>query len=170
MASANLAYRLINAVFTEEASEILSSAAKKEDVHPNVNSALSDLPERIEKEDEVEKDKLKFALKLRKFFLGFTEAKFVKGDKLSSIGGEWKSETGTVFQINVIKNKLTATWKEKLISYEYDWKLEGEIFNNSSVITIYKKEYSFSKSEYEYRKKGEGFLFCIGDGSTVKFI
>ncbi|KKQ31917.1 MAG: hypothetical protein US45_C0037G0011 [Candidatus Nomurabacteria bacterium GW2011_GWA1_37_20] len=170
LASANLAYRLMNAGFTEEATTILNSAMEKESVHPNVNSALSDLPKRIEKEDETEKGKIKSALDLRKFFLGFTEAKFVKSDKLSGISGEWKSEIGTIFQLSVSSNNLTATWKEKLISYEYDWKFEGEIFNNSSVLTIHEKEYSFSKSEDEYRKKGRGFLFCTNDGNTIKFI
>ena len=156
LASANLAYRLMNAGFTEEAATILNSATEKENVHPNVNSALSDLPKRIEKEDETEKGKIKFALDLRKFFLGFTEAKFIKSDKLSGISGEWKSEIGTIFQLSISLNNLTATWKEKLISYEYDWKFEGEIFNNSSVLTIHEKEYSFSKSD-EYRKKEEDF-------------
>ncbi len=169
LASANLAYRLMNAGFTEEAATMLNSATEKENVHPNVNSALSDLPKRIEKEDETEKGKIKFALDLRKFFLGFTEAKFIKSDKLSGISGEWKSEIGTIFQLSISLNNLTATWKEKLISYEYDWKFEGEIFNNSSVLTIHEKEYSFSKSD-EYRKKGRGFLFCTNDGNTIKFI
>ena len=170
LASANLAYRLMNAGFTEEATAILNSATEKENVHPNVNSALSDLPKRIEKEDEIEKGKIKFALNLRKFFLGFTGAKFIKGDALSNVGGEWKSEIDTIFQFSVSSNNLIATWKEKLISYEYDWKFEGEIFNNSSILTFYEKEYNFSKSEYEYIKKGKGFLFCTNDGNTIKFI
>lgn len=168
LASANLAYRLMNAGFTEEAKTVLDTVATKENVHPNVNSALSDLPKRMEKEDEVEKGKIKLALNLRKFFLGYTEGKFKKGDKLNSVSGEWKSDD-TLFQLSISDNKLTGTWKEKIISYEYDWKFEGEIVNNSSVLTIYEKEYNFSKSEYEYRKKGEGYLFCTSDGNTVKF-
>lgn len=170
LASANLAYRLMNAGFTKEATSILNSAQEKEEVHPNVNSALSDLPKRVEKEDETEKQKIKFALNLRKFFLGFAEAKFVKGDKLKDVNGEWKSSTDTLFQFSISENNLTANWKEKIITYEYDWKLEGEIVNNSSVITIYEKEYNSSKSEYEYRKKGKGFLFCTNDDNTIKFI
>src|SRR3989338_849311 len=170
LASANLAYRLMNAGFTEEAKSMLDIAATKENAHPNVNSALSDLPKRSEKENEIEKEKIKRALNLRKFFLGFTEAKFIKSDKLNGVIGEWKSETGTLFQFSVSLNNIIAVWKEKLISYEYDWKFGGEIFNNSSVLTIYEKEYNFSKGEYEYMKKGRGFLFCANDGSTIKFI
>src|SRR3990167_6452215 len=170
LASANLAYRLMNAGFTEEAKTILDTAKTKQDAHPNVNFALSELPKRIEKEDEVEKGKIKFALNLRKFFLDFTEGKFIKSDKLSNVGGEWKSDGDTLFQLSVSDNKLTGMWKEKLISYEYDWKFEGDIVNNSSVLMIYEKEYNFSKSEYEYRKKGKGFLFCTADGNTVKFV
>lgn len=170
LASANLAYRLMNAGFTEEAKTILDTAATKEGAHPNVNSALSDLPKRIEKEEEIEKGKIKLALNLRKFFLGFTEGKFTKGDKLGNVSGEWKSDDDTPFQLSVSDNKITGTWKEKLISYEYDWKFEGDVVNNSSVLTIYEKEYLFSKSEYEYRKKGKGFLFCTTDGRTVKFV
>ena len=102
--------------------------------------------------------------------MDFTEGKFIKSDKLSNVGGEWKSDGDTLFQLSVSDNKLTGMWKEKLISYEYDWKFEGDIVNNSSVLMIYEKEYNFSKSEYEYRKKGKGFLFCTADGNTVKFV
>ncbi len=170
LASANLAYRLMNAGFVEEAKSILGIAASKEDAHPNVSSALSDLPKRSEAEDEVEKGKIKLALNLRKFFLGFTEAKFIKSNILNNVSGEWKVEAGSIFQLSISESKITGTWKEKLISFEYDWKFEGEITNNSSVLTIYEKEYSFAKSEYEYKKKGRGFLFCSTDGSSVKFI
>lgn len=170
LASANLAYRLMNAGFTEEAKTILDTAATKEAAHPNVNSALSDLPKRVEKEEEIEKGKIKLALNLRKFFLGFTEGKFIKSNTLGNVGGEWKSDSETIFQLSVSDSKLTGTWKEKLISYEYDWKFEGDIVNNISVLMVYEKEYNFSKSEYEYRKKGKGFLFCTTDGNTVKFV
>ena len=170
LASANLAYRLMNTGFTEEAKSILDIATTKEDAHPNVNSALSDIPKRSEKEDEVEKGKIKLALNLRKFFLVFTEAKFIKSDVLDNVSGEWKSNVDTIFQLSISDRKLIGKWKEKLISYECDWKFEGEIVNNSSVLTIYEKEYNFSKNDYEYRKKGKGFLFCSVDGSTVKFI
>lgn len=173
LASANLAYRLMNAGFTDEAKSILEVAATKEEVHPNVNSALSDLPKRAEKEDETEKEKIKTALNWRKFFLGFTEAKYVKNNKLNDVGGEWKADDkdGSIFQLSVSGRQITGKWKEKLISdYEYDWKFKGEIANNSSILTVYEKEYNYSKSEYEYKKKGKGFLFCLTDGNTIKFI
>lgn len=170
LASANLAYRLMNAGFTEEAFVVLNSAAEKENIHPNVNSALSDLPKRIEKEDEIEREKIRLALNLRKFFLGFIEARFIKGDRLKGVEGEWKSETGELFQISVSLNNLIGIWKEKIISYEYDWKFEGEIFNNSTVLVIYEKNYSSLKREYEYRKKERGFLFSTNDGNVLKFI
>lgn len=173
LASANLAYRLMNAGFTDEAKSILKVAATKEDVHPNVNSALSDLPKRAEKEDEIERGKISAALNWRKFFLGFTEAKYIKNNKLNDVSGEWKADDndGSIFQLSISDKKLTGKWKEKLISvYEYDWKFVGEIVNNSSVLIVYEKEYVFAKSACEYKKKGKGFLFCSTDGNTVKFI
>lgn len=173
LASANLAYRLMNDGFTEEAKTILDTAATKEGAHPNVNSALSDLSKRIENEEETEKGKIKFALNLRKFFLGFTGAKYIKNNKLNDVSGEWKTDDKdrSIFQLSVSDRQLTGKWKEKLISdYEYDFKFEGEIVNNSSVLIVYEKEYIFSKSAYEYKKKSKGFLFCSTDGNTVKFI
>jgi len=53
---------------------------------------------------------------------------------------------------------------------EYDWKFEGEIFNNSAVISIYKKEYNFSSNSYEYKKNNRGLLFYSQGDELIKYI
>jgi len=82
LASANLAYRFLQIGFVIEAKNILNIAKEKEIVHPNVNAALSEVPEKIEKENETEKEQIKSALLLRKFILNYAEAKFVKNSSI----------------------------------------------------------------------------------------
>lgn len=170
LASANLAYRLINAGFTKEANDILSSANSKENVHANVNSAISIIPKDIEKEDKIEEEHNKSALKLRKWFLGFAEAKYIKGDALKSVSGDWKSEDGTIFHLNNEGGNIVVLWEKKILLFEEKWKFEGKVFNNSSVGTTYEAKNNFQKGESEYEKEGRGFLFCTRDAKIVKFI
>jgi tetratricopeptide (TPR) repeat protein len=171
LASANLAYRLMNAGFIEEAEEKLNEAKNKENPHPNVSAALSDISKRKEAEETLEKQHVKKALSMRKFVVGFATAKFTVGNTLKLISGEWKSTSkGSVYQFKIEDNKISAFWKEKLFSFEYERKLEGEIFNNSAIFILYENKYNISKNEYAYEKNGDGFLFCSADGRTVKIM
>lgn len=159
LASSNLAFRLINIGFIEEAKKILNLAKEKEDVHQNVNEALSEIPKRIEKENKIEDDQIKKALSLRKFVLRFVEAKYIKGNSLASSSGNWKSKDGIDFVIEVSGGNIVAKWKEKIWDYENEFKFQGKIENNSSRITFYKKEYDFSKQADIYKRKERGLLY-----------
>ncbi|MEK7647025.1 MAG: hypothetical protein AAB378_01450 [Patescibacteria group bacterium] len=171
LASANLAYRLMDAGFANEAMEKLNKAKIQNEPHPNVGAAISDLPKRKEKEEETEQRCEKTALEMRKFILGFTEAKFNEKDDIKSISGNWKSDKNITYQFEIDGNKIKSSWKNKLLSnFEYDWKFEGEVFNNSALITFFENEYDFFKKEYEYKKQGVGFLFYTPSDETIKIM
>ncbi|MFA7319165.1 MAG: hypothetical protein WC022_01020 [Parcubacteria group bacterium] len=173
LASANLAYRLLNIGFVSEAKELLNSARGKENVHQNVNEALSEIPKKIEKESDIEKEKIREALLLRRFILNFTEAKFIKGNLLRTVSGEWLSEDGVIFKIDVIDNEITANWNisRKLLSYDYEeyFRLNGKIFNDSSVIDIYEKN-GTSLVNGEYKKKKRGLLYYSSEYNKIKYM
>ncbi|PIV86019.1 MAG: hypothetical protein COW50_03815 [Candidatus Moranbacteria bacterium CG17_big_fil_post_rev_8_21_14_2_50_41_107] len=171
LASANLAYRFLQNGFVEEARELLDLAKVKDDVHQNVNAAISEIPEKIEEETKVEKEQIKSALLFRKFVLGFTEAKFIKDDLLNSVSGNWKSNDGIVFEISIMNNKIVAHWKKKIfLDIESDYKFEGEILNNSSTIDFYENRYVSSKSGYEYKKENRGLLYYSKDDGLIKYV
>lgn len=171
LASANLAYRLINAGFIDEATEKLNRAKNQSEPHPNVGAAISELSKKKEQEEETEKKHDKTALEMRKFILGFAEAKFNEKDDIKSISGNWKTNRDIIYQFEVNENKIKASWKKKLLSeHEYDWKFEGEIFNNSALITFFENEYNLFKSVYEYKKQGAGFLYYLPLSNSIKIM
>jgi len=171
LASANLAYRLINAGFIDEATEKLNKAKNQNEPHPNVGAAISELSKKKEQEEETEKKHDKTALEMRKFILGFVEAKFNEKDDIKSISGNWKSERDILYQFEIEGNKIKTSWKKKLLSeQEYDWKFEGEIFNNSALITFFENEYNLFKSVYEYKKQGTGFLYYLPLSDSIKIM
>lgn len=170
LANANLAYRFLQIGFIKEAKEVLDLVKNKEEVHPNVNAALSEIPTRIEKENELEKKQNQAALLLRKFFLNFVEAKFVKGELLRNVSENWILPDGTLFKFEVSDNIIRGFWKRKIWTYEECLKLEGKIFNNSSEVDIYEKEYIPSKNDYEYKKKRKGFLYFGETDGLIHFL
>jgi len=169
LASANLGYRLINAGFVDEAKTILESATLQEEVHPNVNSALADIQAKKDSEKETETSKETIAQNYRRFFLSFIDAKTTQPGSLAKVSGEYKTEGGSEYYFDISGNKLIGTWKEKLFSSEREWKLEGEIQNNSSVIEVSENEYNF-RLQKEFNKKGSGYLFCTPEGNEIKIV
>ena len=59
-----------------------------------------------EQEEETEKKHDKTALEMRKFILGFVEAKFNEKDDIKSISGNWKSERDILYQFEIEGNKI----------------------------------------------------------------
>lgn len=160
LASANIAYRFMKAGFVAEAKNILDIAKNKDDVHPNVNEALSEISKKIENENKAEEQKLESANDLRKFFLKYIDAKITKSNKLKSISGDYLSNDGKIFILATEDNKIIGKWEKKFGEFSFEYKFEGEIINNSSVLEFYEKEYNYSKSEYEFKKsKDKGYLY-----------
>lgn len=175
LASANLAYRLMKAGFIEEAQEKLNKVKNNEDVHPNVNAALSDIQKETERENLLEEDRVKRAITTRKLFLDYGKAKFTEANELQNISKEWEGE-GIIFTFEVDKDHIKAKWTVKKPSYfenhelEYKYKLEGVIINNSAEITIFCEEWNRSTDKKEYRKKSEGLLLLNPEAETIEII
>ncbi len=164
LALSNLAYRLMDAGFEEEARKRLDEAQKIKDPHANVAQAVSDLSKRKEKEEERESEVIKTALAMRKFLLSFGDAKYTPSGTLSLLAGDWKLvDEETIFHVVIQGNKIIAMWKEKISvgsEYFYDFKLEGEIHNNSSEVKITR----------DARTYGQGKIFCTKDGIEIQFM
>ncbi len=164
LASANLAYRLMGAGFETEATEILDAAKVKEDVHPNVGSAVSEIAKRKDAEDDTEKKVTKRALVQRKFFLEFADARHIPGALLEAVSGNWTSDSEIPFSIEVKDGVVTGIWIEPGFGdYVQEFKFEGLIQNNSSKLLISRKEYN-AAYERVYKSKGKGgYLFATSD-------
>lgn len=87
LATANLAYKLIDTGFQEEALALLDEAAKQNDVHENVPHARSHLESDKQKEDKAEQEMLKRGKVSQSFLQNFAEAYFSKCDNVT-IGGD----------------------------------------------------------------------------------
>ena len=94
LAASNIAYKLINAGFAEEAEEILEEVEKNEDVHKNVYSAHASIDERREKENETINDILESVSKIKKWRQKFGKAIFKTLDNPTSLSGVYKGEPG----------------------------------------------------------------------------
>ncbi|MES2203048.1 MAG: tetratricopeptide repeat protein [Patescibacteria group bacterium] len=172
LASANLAYRLMGAGFVKEATQKLDTAKGQTDPHPNVGAAISDAAKIEEEEGALEKEATKRALVQRKFFTAYAEAKHVPGHTLALISGDWRSDNGTIFSIRVNGEKIVGTWTEPGFGENIsEFKFKGAIKNNSSTVSIFRKEYNFSTSKKEYKLRDkESYLFLKADGQEVHFL
>ncbi len=179
LAMANLAYKYMNAGFLGHASAILSKAMSKEDVHPNVGSALAALSKKQEDEKSQEQGFLESAREQRRFNSEFAQAYFVASAGGSQFAGDWKVNEKRHLTVTVSGSRMTATWKftGKLVSAlsaDNVEKFEGEIQNRGVRVDIMKLEPKWDfvqgKTIEEWVKKGSGLGFVSPDGPELRFI
>jgi Flp pilus assembly protein TadD len=171
LATANLAYRLLDAGFVSEAEDRLKEAIQKGDVHQNVNEAMASIPTRRENENKLEEASVKKAKELQKFYLKYAENYFKKSTdvkvKVTKLIG-----TGTPVEAIFDGEKLLITWEEKPYSsadYTRKYKVEATIHNRSGEAVFYEEDgmASYLKKETVYDKKGSGFVTIAEDGSLT---
>lgn len=159
LALSNIAYRLMNAGFDQEARERLAEAQKSDNPHENIGQATSDLAKRKEAEEDREKAINKTALQMRKFILSFADARYSIGTSLANVRGDWLVEDyDTTFHIEVTDGEIRAFWKEKLSSTStvfWDYSFKGKIYNDSSEIIITR----------DGKFYGEGRIFLDSEGN-----
>ena len=187
LAMANLAYRLLNSGFKQEASDILDKAKRQEDAHPNVARAIAALSEKEEQESEAEKSILTSAAEQQKFFRSFAEAYFAETVKPAVFNGAWKFPDGIEVKITADDTGfLQAAWEQVsplssiLVSSfggaerKDKFKIEGKLCNGAARIVkyIFKEEYSFDQSKTigSYSEVAKGYMFIYQDKNNISIM
>lgn len=114
LASANLAYILMDAGAWEEAAKVLKEAQAAEDIHPNVNNALVKL-RAIETENEDRRTAIsKLAAEFREFALNYADA-MVSGNLQFTPAGEWECANAKAIEIRKLSgNRIEIRWTDRL--------------------------------------------------------
>jgi tetratricopeptide (TPR) repeat protein len=163
LASANLAGPLINDGYVTEASEILNSAKIKEDVHPNVNDALTSINKKEEAETELENKTLEEAREQQRLLRSFSEAFFITPEIIPSFAGTWKDPKGITFEISLNGDQIICIWSEG----EKKFQITGNITNRAALIALFSEKYSFITKKNEFNKDEDGKAYLTEDGHIV---
>jgi len=159
LAGANLAYKLMEAGFAEEAQSILDRARRQDDVHPNIGSALASLGQRKEAESLREKTILTTARQQQQFILRFADSVFCKSSSVS-LHGNWMIKDGTPVVISHSQESLSAIWETSTLKH----KIEGMITGHAIRLTYSKS----GVSAYSYFSEvGKGYGIVSSDTQFV---
>lgn len=155
LAAANLGYSYINAGFINEGRKILKKALEFEDVHENVNKALSEIEEKKLNEKNLEKKIINIA-KIKREFSVKTCDSFDYTAKISesNIEGQWDSSLGAI--------KFT---KEEKIKGEFKYEYENVIMNGELHNSIF--DFKWEKGTY-IKEKGDGILIFSENGNNFE--
>ena len=156
LAMANLAYRFMNAGFREEASEILNKAKQQANLHPNVGSAISAIPEKEEAESEIEERSLNSARTQQRFLLSFAEAYFTEKPNCPTFNGLWCNSID--LSITQSETRIEARWLD-----DEENKFTGHVTNRAARVTSYKKNAFLSR----YEENGRGYVYLSPDGQQL---
>lgn len=105
LAASNMAYRLLRSGFLDEARDICESALGVKDHHKNVDAALSQVKDSIEKERDAERGIITSAQEVSGFYRRMGEA--LVSDDAPNPEGAWMLD-GAEFVINIDGVKFTA--------------------------------------------------------------
>lgn len=155
LAAANRAYRLMDAGFIKEAKELLNQAKDKEDVHPNVHTALASIAKKEEAEEEKEKKIVEDAKQQKDFMRDYASKYFTKAEPKKA-QGDFKIYGKYEAKVSVNKGKILITWEKPGFTegFFYDQKIEGTLHNNACKVIFYD-----SKVEGGFEKDTEGYLY-----------
>jgi Tfp pilus assembly protein PilF len=155
LASANMAYQYIEAGFAEEAKILLQEANQEENVHSNVNKALSALADARQSEDDKEKESLEEARIRRQHLLLFAEAYFDSSVSMYVMDSEWKLADGVTVAAEKKGEVFEFGWERK----ENRYLIRTQIENRSLKVLEYNREHPNSvilaDTGYAYISKDE---------------
>ncbi len=129
LASANLAYMLMDAGFYDEAKATLDGAKVEKDPHPNVGNAIAALSQRDEEEDKKREEILDRALSEQRFIKDYARSRFTAAGE--NFTGRWKGSKGEIIELVCEGATLSATWTADKNKKE----VVGSVVNRSAKIT-----------------------------------
>lgn len=163
LASSNLAYKLLDVGFVDEAKAILDEAMNQNKPHENVATALAEIIRRREQEVKKEKEMISIATEKQRLILPFSSCYLVKRANIS-FGGTWTTEQGIEVVIETLNNQIDAIWEEGGEKY----KLNGIITNDSAIVTM-----TFVATPLTllgYKEPLKGFAYLTNDGQNLEII
>ena len=164
LASANLAYRLMNAGFAEETQQILDKAREQKEIHPNVGRAIAALSEKEEEESKTEQNALKTAREQETFLHSFAEAYFTKRPDSPSFSGVWRFPDGVEMRMTQKEDQIEATW----VRNEKEYELTGRASNRAGRITSKRKiKVSLLTGLLRSDRESRGYIYLSQDGQQL---
>jgi tetratricopeptide (TPR) repeat protein len=141
LASANLAYLLMNAGFMNEAQTILDEARLSSDVHPNVGSAISAVSEKDQKEEETREKILEAGLRQQQFLRTCADAYF-DPQSIHNFDGIWVWPSGEEVISTQTNGKVLMIWRVQ----DKEHKITGQTSGSAAIISYETHEpYSIAK-------------------------
>jgi Flp pilus assembly protein TadD len=166
LASANLAYHLINIGFAEEASKILNEAKEQENFHSNVASAIAELAKKEEEELKKNEEIRKLAIEHQQFFRNYAERYFNTAKFEFDLSGLWAYGDDRQATISQNGNEI-----ETFLDIAYQtYKFTGTINNLTISIGRYKKEKKFLSDEFTYNFDKGGRAYISNEGNQVDIL
>lgn len=159
LAASNMAYKLLEAGFDEEANSILEDAAKKSDAHENVAHAKSRLVKDKAEEAENIKEILNIARKVQMFYRSFARAYFSKHQGIL-VAGKWQFPSYGEFELLQEGNSVNASREQG----ETKIKLSASISNSAL------QGYVNSKTGYYSESTEQIKLYLNPDGKTMTML
>jgi tetratricopeptide (TPR) repeat protein len=166
LASANLAYRLINAGFSKEALEILDKAKTQENSHPNVGSAIAELASQQESENKKTEELRESALKQQYFLREYAEKYFYNQEIKINLNGKWSFEDGLETEITQTGKEFEFFQDEILKTYKF----KGTLYNlTASMSRLEKNIYStLLEPSYAFDKGARAYI--AEDGTQISIL
>jgi tetratricopeptide (TPR) repeat protein len=165
LASANIAYRYMNAGFSEEASIILKEASRQEHPHKNVGSAMASLAKKEETENEQETAIINAAIQQQSFLRSYAATYFTPTAE-HSFAGIWLFSDGIEMIINQTDTSMVGEW----LQAGKKSKIEGLITNNTAKVTLSKMQYYGDNKELFYNKDSAGYAYLSEDGRKLNIM
>jgi len=165
LASANLAYLLMNAGFANEAQQILDKAKSSTQVHANVGSALATLSQKKSSEDDQKKQMIDAATNQQEF-LRACGGEFFGSTTKYDFHGKWTRDDGTSIDATQAGQDITMTWS--LASKEYE--LTGIVSGNAALVSYRKMDYGYLDPSVKlgFKEVSKGYAVLTEQGSKLK--
>ena len=165
LAAANLAFRLINAGFLQEARAVLDEAKKQEDIHPNVGNAIAALSDKDKEEKKTEDEALSLATEQQGFMRHFAEAYFIERPDPPRFSGMWRSGDGIEMTVTQSGNQVEAHW----VRGDKQYKFTGQACNRAGKITTGRvvEGYSVLRTILGSAEESRGYVYLSSDGERM---
>jgi tetratricopeptide (TPR) repeat protein len=171
LASANLAFNMLEVGLVDEAQQVLTAAKSAEDVHQNVLRAEADITEKREAEASQLDEIVTTANKQRQFLRAYAEAYFLDGQPID-LSGKWKFNVDVFVwePIGEFIDTQDALFEKRIegVFNHGTRKVKVEIHNRSLKIVIMNEESVTYSKDLVWKDAGDkGKAYMSSDGTTI---
>jgi tetratricopeptide (TPR) repeat protein len=165
LASANLAYILMEPGFATEAKETLDKAKLASDVHANVGSAIAALAQKNAAEFEQNEKINDSALKQQKFLRNFGDQFFAPTIKYV-FAGSWFLSSGAEVAVTQVGEQIIMGWTVEGKEQE----LRGVVGGNGAIVKFRKMSYGYLDLTVKlgFEDVSKGYALLTNEGSQIE--